>query len=49
MQQQLCEVDEEYKRLHFAIVDLLEQQEELEMEQANFNEHEDRIGELVGF
>ena len=45
MQQRLCEVDEDFKRLHFAIIDLLEQKEDLEIEQANFDEHENRIGE----
>ena len=44
MQQRLGKADEDFKRLHFAIVDLLEQQEDLEMEQAIFDDHEDRIG-----
>ena len=39
MQQWLGVADEKFKRFHFAIIDLLEQQEELEMEQANFDEH----------
>ena len=46
MQQRLGEADEKFKRFHFAIVDLLEQEEETELEQANFDEHEDRIGEF---
>ena len=46
MQQRLGEVDEDFKRLHFAIVDLLDQREDLEMEPAIFDEHEDRIGKL---
>ena len=46
MQQRLGEVDGDFKRLHFTIVDLLEQQEDLELKQAIFDEHEDRIDEL---
>ena len=46
MQQRIGKVDEDFKRLHFAIVDLLEQQGDLEMEQAIFDEHEDTIGDL---
>ena len=46
MQQRLGKVDEDFKRLHFTIIDLLDQHEDLEMEQAIFDEHEDRIGEL---
>ena len=39
-------MNEDFKRLHFAVVDLLEQQEDIEMEQAAFDEHEDRVGNL---
>ena len=46
MQQRLGEVDEDFRRLYFTIVDLLEQQEDLELERATFNEHKDKIGEL---
>ena len=46
IQQQLGKADKEFKCFHFAIVDLLKQQEDVEMEQANFDEHEDRIGKL---
>ena len=46
MQQQLCKADKEFKRLHFTIVNLLEQQEDLEIEQEIFDDHEDRIGKL---
>ena len=37
MQQPLGEADEEFKCFHFAIVNLLKQQEKLELEQANFD------------
>ena len=46
MQQRLGEVDKDFKHLHFTIVDLLEQQEDLEIEQVVFDDHEDRVGEL---
>ena len=46
MQQRLCKAEEEFKHLHFTIVDLLEQQEELDIEQTIFDDHKDRIGEL---
>ena len=42
LQQQLGKVHEDFKRLHFTIVDLLEQREDLEEEQAIVDEHEDR-------
>ena len=46
MQQRLGEVDKDFKSLHFTIVDLLKEQEDLELEQAIFDEHKDRIDEL---
>ena len=46
MQQALGKVDEVFKRLHFAIVDLPERRKDLETEHAIFDEHEDRIGNL---
>ena len=46
LQQRLCELNEDFKHLHFTIVNLLEQQEDIEMEQAAFDDHEDRVGNL---
>ena len=46
MQRRLGEAKEEFKCFHFAIVDLLEEEEEIELEQANFDEHEERIGKF---
>ena len=43
IQQRLGEANKEFKRFHFAIIDLLEQEEEIALEQANFSEHEDRL------
>ena len=39
-------MDEDFTRLHLAIVDLLEREEDLDMEQAVLDEHEDRVGDL---
>ena len=44
LQQRLSELNQDFNCLHFAIVDLLEQQEDLEREQAAFDDHEDRVG-----
>ena len=46
LQQRLKDLNEGFKCLHFAIIDLLEQQEDLEMEQAAFDDHEHRVGSL---
>ena len=47
MQQRLGEVKEEFKRFHFTIIDLLEQKWEIELEQGNFDEHENRIADPI--
>ena len=44
IQQRLDKADAQFKHFHFAIIDLLEEEGEIELEQANFDEHEDRIG-----
>ena len=45
--QQLCSklkaIDEEFKAIHFQIVDLLDKDEDLDREQVIFDEHEDRV------
>ena len=46
LQQRLSKLNGDFKHLHFAIVDVLEHQEDLEMEQATFDAHEDRVGNL---
>ena len=46
MQQQLGEVDKDFQHLHFTIVDLVEQQDVLEIEQAIFDDHEYEFGEI---
>ena len=38
---------EDLKHFHFAIVDLLQQQDDIEMEPAAFDDHEDRVTQLL--
>ena len=46
MQQRLSKLNEDFSRLHFAILNLLEQQEDLELEPAVLDDHEDKVGNL---
>ena len=42
----LRELNQDFNCLHFAVVDLLKQQEDLEMVQSAFDDHEDTVGIL---
>ena len=46
MHQRLSKLNKDFKRLHFAILDLLERQEDLELEQAVLDDDEDKDGNL---
>ena len=40
--------DAKFKKYHFAIVEILEDEEELEKEQSTFDDHDDRIADYIG-
>ena len=46
VQLRLNELDKDFKRYNFTIINLLEPHDELELEQATFNDLEDRVGNL---
>ena len=47
LQQRLTNLDEEFRTYHLGVVDLLEEEKDLENEQAALDNHDDRVTDLL--